>query len=103
MEPASGFPEVKSDNCCALDHSMPLYLVLLTKLGQMLVCFSPSYGRNTCIYVEIIVVMEIARLCALVATIAITTDVIEHPCNNPIISSRRSGSVVPFSCWIPGV
>lgn len=103
MEPASGFPEVKSDNCCALDHSMPLYLVLLTKLGQMLVCFSPSYGRNTCIYVEIIVVMEIARLCALVATIAITTDVIEHPCDNPIISSRRSGSVVPFSCWIPGV
>lgn len=46
MEPASGFLEVKSDNCCALDHSMPLYRVLLTVLGQMLVCFSPVPMRK---------------------------------------------------------
>ena len=103
MEPAKGFLEVRFDNCCALDHSMPLYHVLLTQLGHMLVWFSQSQRKITLADFEVVVIMEIARLCALVATIAIAADVIEHPCDNPVISSRGSSSVVPLSCWIPGV
>ena len=103
MESANGFLEVRFDNCCALDHSMPLYHVLLTQLSHMLVWSSQSQREITLADFEVVVVMEIARLCALVATIAIAADVIEHPRNNPVISSRGPSSVVPFSRWIPGV
>ena len=57
--------------------------------------------RPTWILVEIVVVVKIAGLRTLITAIAIATDMVQHPRNNPVVPSRCAGPIIPFACWSP--
>ena len=85
---------------------MPSYLLPYIRLCQSPLAWA-HWRRlevvHTRCLVKIIIIMEVAGLCALIAAIAIPTNVVEHPRNNPIVPSRRASPIVPFSGWVSRV
>ena len=84
--------------------------MLSSLLPSLQLCLSVSAWALRCLRVihtrsliKVIVVMEVSRLCALITAITIAANVVQHPCNDPIVPSRCAGPVIPFSGWISRV